>query len=116
MITIVRHMELVMQPSSLTAYSKYTQGPGNKQPNEIEASMTQFRESGADLLVLCSSDAEYFEQGKILIEQIKSTEGDIPVIIAGNPEGISGTGTDYTVHARMNRLEFLQELCSRWLR
>ena len=27
-ITIVRHMELVMQPSSLTAYSKYTQGPG----------------------------------------------------------------------------------------
>ena len=88
----------------------------NKQPNEIEASMTQFRESGADLLVLCSSDAEYFEQGKILIEQIKSTEGDIPVIIAGNPEGISGTGTDYTVHARMNRLEFLQELCSRWLR
>ena len=31
MIKIARHMELVIQPSSLTAYFKYTQGPGKSQ-------------------------------------------------------------------------------------
>lgn len=88
----------------------------NKKPNDIEASMAQFRASEADLLVLCSSDAEYFEQGKTLIEQVKADSSAFPVVIAGNPEGIASTGTDYTIHARMDRLGFLVELCGRWLK
>ena len=87
----------------------------NRKPNDIEASLAQFKASEADLLVLCSSDTEYIQQGKVLLERVKTDSSSYPVIIAGNPGSIASTGADYTIHARMDGLEWLKELCSYWL-
>lgn len=42
--------------------------------------------TGADLIVLCSADAEYLEAGTTLMAKLRSVGCATPVIVAGNPE------------------------------
>jgi methylmalonyl-CoA mutase len=66
--------------------------------------------SDADLIVLCSSDAEYLALAADVIDRLKSLKRDTPVIIAGNPElaeQLRAAGVADFVHLRSNSIEFL---------
>ncbi|MGA3162316.1 MAG: methylmalonyl-CoA mutase family protein [Terracidiphilus sp.] len=69
--------------------------------------------SDADLIVLCSSDAEYLALATEVLARLKSLKREIPVIIAGNPdsaEQLRAAGVADFVHLRSNPIEFL----TRW--
>jgi len=69
--------------------------------------------SDADLIVLCSSDAEYLDLAMEVISRLKSHKREIPVIIAGYPdsaEQLQAAGVADFVHLRSNPIEVL----TRW--
>jgi methylmalonyl-CoA mutase len=69
--------------------------------------------SDADLIVLCSSDAEYLALATEVIARLKALGRKTPVIIAGNPdssEQLQAAGVADFVHLRSNPVEFL----ARW--
>ena len=64
----------------------------------------------ADLIVLCSSDPEYFALAKEVLAKLKTLERKTPVLIAGNPEEaeqMRAAGVADFVHIRTNPIEFL---------
>ena len=64
----------------------------------------------ADLIVLCSADAEYAAQASALLAQLKALGRETPVIVAGNPENaeeLRTAGIADFVHMRTPPLEFL---------
>jgi methylmalonyl-CoA mutase len=64
----------------------------------------------ADLIVLCSSDAEYLEMAKASIAKWKANGGGIPILIAGNPESaeqLRDAGVADFIHIRSNPVETL---------
>ncbi len=64
----------------------------------------------AELVVLCSSDAEYLEMASALLAQMKSLERQTPVLIAGNPETaeqLRAAGVADFIHVRSNPVEVL---------
>jgi methylmalonyl-CoA mutase len=66
--------------------------------------------AGADLIVLCSADAEYAAQASALMAQLRALGRDTPVIVTGNPENaeeLRATGIADFVHLRSQPLEFL---------
>jgi methylmalonyl-CoA mutase len=66
--------------------------------------------SDADLIVLCSSDAEYLALAMEVIARLKSLKRETPVIIAGNPdsaEQLQAAGVADFVHLRSNPIELL---------
>jgi methylmalonyl-CoA mutase len=66
--------------------------------------------SDADLIVLCSSDAEYLAVATEVIARLKALGRNIPVIVAGNPDSIEqlqAAGVADFVHLRSNPIEFL---------
>lgn len=66
--------------------------------------------SDADLLVLCSSDAEYAALAAEVMSDLKRSGRKTPVIIAGNPacvEELCAAGVADFVHIRSNPIEFL---------
>ena len=69
----------------------------------------------ADLIVLCSSDAEYPAIVGQLMSALKGKGHDTPVVVAGNPESaeqLKAAGVVDFVHVRSNPIETL----SRWQR
>ena len=69
--------------------------------------------AGADLIVLCSADAEYAAQASALLAQLRALGRETPVIVAGNPENaeeLRAAGVADFVHVRSQPLEFL----TRW--
>jgi methylmalonyl-CoA mutase len=71
--------------------------------------------SDADLIVLCSSDAEYLALATEVLARLKSLKRETPVIIAGYPdsaEQLQAAGVADFVHLRSNPIEFL----ARWQR
>ncbi len=64
----------------------------------------------ADLIVLCSADAEYAALAASLLAQLRAQGRETPVIIAGNPENatqLRDAGIADFVHVRSQPLEFL---------
>ncbi|MGO9318822.1 MAG: methylmalonyl-CoA mutase family protein [Terracidiphilus sp.] len=69
--------------------------------------------SDADLIVLCSSDAEYLALATEVIARMKVLKREIPIIIAGYPdsaEQLKAAGVADFVHLRSNPIEVL----ARW--
>jgi methylmalonyl-CoA mutase len=67
----------------------------------------------ADLIVLCSSDAEYLGIATLLSSALQSRGRETPMLVAGNPETkehLLAAGVADFVHLRSNPIEFL----SRW--
>ena len=65
---------------------------------------------GADLIVLCSSDAEYPALAGALLSRLKQLGRKTAVIIAGNPESaeaLQAAGVADFVHVRSNPIELL---------
>jgi methylmalonyl-CoA mutase len=66
--------------------------------------------SDADLIVLCSSDAEYLALATEVIARLKALGRKTPVIVAGNPDSIEqlqAAGVSDFVHMRSKPIEFL---------
>lgn len=64
--------------------------------------------AGADIVVLCSSDAEYADYG---IPAFEALAGRAMFVIAGAPEcadKLKEAGIEYFIHVRVNQLETLQ--------
>jgi methylmalonyl-CoA mutase len=64
----------------------------------------------ADVIVLCSADAEYAAQASALLAQLRALGRETQVIVAGNPEnaeGLRAAGIADFVHVRSHPLEFL---------
>jgi methylmalonyl-CoA mutase len=64
----------------------------------------------ADLIVLCSSDAEYLPLAAGVIAELKKLGRETPVIVAGNPESMEqlrAAGVVDFVHIRSNPIELL---------
>lgn len=86
----------------------------NHYPNELDTSSEEFSQSGADILVLCSSDPEYASTGVELIHNARQATQDLTVIIAGKPDNWEETGADSCIYAGMNAYEFLLKLSKDW--
>jgi methylmalonyl-CoA mutase len=66
--------------------------------------------SNADLIVLCSSDAEYLALATELLSRLKSLNRGTPVIIVGYPESVEqlrAAGVADFIHLRSNPIEVL---------
>ena len=66
--------------------------------------------SDADLIVLCSSDAEYLALATEVIARLKALGRKTPVIVAGNPDSVEqlqAAGVADFVHLRSKPIEFL---------
>jgi methylmalonyl-CoA mutase len=66
--------------------------------------------SNADLIVLCSSDAEYLDWPRKLALKLKALGRTTPVIVAGNPESaeqLRAAGVADFIHVRSNPIEVL---------
>jgi methylmalonyl-CoA mutase len=64
----------------------------------------------ADVIVLCSADAEYAALASELMAKLKALERETPVIVAGNPENaeaLKAAGIADFVHVRSRPVEFL---------
>lgn len=71
-----------------------------------------------DLIVLCSSDAEYTALASSLLPELKALGRETPVMVAGNPvstEELKMAGIADFVHARSQPLEFLTKWQERLL-
>lgn len=74
------------------------------------SSIEKIAASDADLIVLCSSDAEYLALASEVLTRLKTLKRETPVIIAGNPdsaEQLRAAGVADFVHLKSNPIEFL---------
>ena len=74
------------------------------------ASVDGIAADGADLIVLCSSDAEYVEMAGALVAVLKAIGRDTPVLVAGNPESVEqlrAAGVADFIYIRSNPIEVL---------
>jgi methylmalonyl-CoA mutase len=70
----------------------------------------EIADSKADLIVLCSSDAEYLSLATDLARALEATGQETPVVIAGNPESaeqLRAAGVADFIHLRSNPVESL---------
>jgi methylmalonyl-CoA mutase len=73
-------------------------------------SVDEIAGSDADLIVLCSSDAEYLDVATKLALKLKALGRTTPVIVAGNPESaeqLRAAGVADFIHVRSNPIEVL---------
>lgn len=77
---------------------------------DIESGVKAAIKSGAEIVVLCSSDPEYTEMAPAA-SQIKQQSPGTQVVVAGNPkeamDELNQAGVDHYVHVRTNVLESL---------
>ncbi len=67
----------------------------------------------ADLIVLCSSDAEYLPLATELFQAMMARGSKAPVVVAGNPETapqLRAAGVTEFIHVRSNPIELLRKL------
>ncbi|MCB1160314.1 MAG: methylmalonyl-CoA mutase, partial [Leptospiraceae bacterium] len=73
-----------------------------------------YLKSGAEILVLCSSDEEYGEMGVSVAKLVKEKKPSAQLIIAGNPaaliDSLKGAGVDDFIHVRTDVLGFLTQM------
>lgn len=73
----------------------------------------QIAEGGADLIVLCSSDAEYLAIAEKLMPILRKQDDGAKVVVAGNPEAaadLRNLGIFEFIHLRSNAIEVLTAL------
>jgi methylmalonyl-CoA mutase len=73
-------------------------------------SASEIANCDADLVVLCSSDAEYLGMATDLAASMKARGSNKPVIVAGNPESaeqLRAAGVADFIHVRSNPIEIL---------
>jgi methylmalonyl-CoA mutase len=85
--------------------------PGFKTGEEgIKAALS----SGAEIIVICSSDEEYPALVPVICPAIKSKNKNIKVIVAGYPkeiiDALKAAGTDDFIHVRTDVVEFLKDM------
>ncbi len=72
------------------------------------------QKSGAEIVVICSSDEEYPELAPAIAKSIKETDPDKIIILAGYPkeiiDSLKAAGVDDFIHIRTNALEFLKQI------
>jgi len=70
-------------------------------------------ESGAEIVVICSSDEEYAAIVPVIIDGIRKVKPGVHVIVAGYPKDIldslKSAGVDDFIHVRCNALETLKK-------
>jgi len=70
-------------------------------------------ESGSKIVVICSSDKEYPAIAPAICEKLKSADGNIRVIIAGNPrehiDELKESGVEDFIHVHSNMLQILRK-------
>lgn len=70
--------------------------------------------SGAEIVVICSSDDEYAEIAPLIAKQLRTRNASIQIILAGYPkellEQLKEAGIDEFIHIRTNVLEFLEKM------
>jgi methylmalonyl-CoA mutase len=77
------------------------------------ADARQIAGTAADLIVICSSDAEYLSIATELLPELRARGIATPVIVAGNPETserLKAVGVSGFIHLRSNPIEFLTKL------
>ena len=77
------------------------------------SSVEEVAAAEAELIVLCSSDAEYLALATELLTKLKALGRKTPVIVAGNPESaeqLTAAGVAEFVHVRSNPIELLAKL------
>ena len=76
----------------------------------VEEGLKVAGKSGAEIIVLCSSDDSYAEAGPLVLEKMK---GKAEIVIAGYPaqsvEMLKEHGLQHFIHSRSNLLEELQK-------
>lgn len=79
----------------------------------LEEGIDAARKTGAEIVVLCSSDGAYAEIGKTVYEAMQNTS---ETVIAGYPKDciidLQGAGLKHFIHMRSNLLETLREFNS----
>lgn len=79
-------------------------------PDEVQNIMNEYK---PDIVVLCSSDEEYFKPGMQYLEAVKAAGGYKAVLIAGNlgenEEKFRDAGISDFIHIRSNALEMIQK-------
>lgn len=76
----------------------------------------QIAASGADLIVLCSSDPEYLPLATELAAALRARGSETPVVVAGNPDTaqqLVAVGIAEFVHLRSNLVDVLSRLQQR---
>jgi len=85
----------------------------NRGFDTIEKGVKAAVKSGAQIVVICSSDKEYPDLAPGIAEQIKTAKPDTRVVIAGYPkeqlDELRKSGVDEFIHARSNALEELRK-------
>jgi methylmalonyl-CoA mutase len=80
--------------------------------SSVEEGIKAAAGSGAEIVVICSSDEEYATIAQPLAEGIKKEKPSVIVMVAGHPAGLVETlkaaGVDDFIHVRSNLLETLQ--------
>ena len=74
---------------------------------------SEVAESDADLIVLCSSDAEYLQFADALMPLLKQRGNEVQVAVAGNPQSakeLQREGIAELIHLRSNAVEVLARL------
>ncbi len=83
--------------------------------DDLDLVKTEAQHHQPDVVVICSSDAEYFGTGKELLATLRASLPNATVIIAGKPEGWETLGADGCIFAGMNAYEFLLQLTTKWV-
>jgi len=80
----------------------------------IDDGLDAVQKSGAEIVVICSSDEEYPELAPAIAKSIKETDPDKIIILAGYPkeiiDSLKAAGVDDFIHIRTNALEFLKQI------
>ncbi|MCK9612185.1 MAG: methylmalonyl-CoA mutase family protein [Bacteroidales bacterium] len=78
---------------------------------DTSSTMDEILLSGANLVVICSSDEEYAQQAGELAKAVKEKDPKITVIVAGFPkelvDQLKNDGVDDFIHMRVNAVETL---------
>lgn len=74
-------------------------------------------ESGAEIVVLCSSDEEYNSDAALIAQLLQKAKQQLILVVAGFPkeevENLKAAGIDEFVHVRSNLLETLEDFQAR---
>lgn len=69
-------------------------------------------ENNPDIIVICSSDAEYFTEGMTVISSLREKYPNAYLLIAGKLENVETLGVDGNIYSGMDVIYFLQTLIS----
>jgi methylmalonyl-CoA mutase len=84
---------------------------------DVQTGATESANSDADIVVMCSSDADYETSAVSFIETFKSINKDKLLVLAGYPEALvadlQNAGVDSFIHIKSNAVEMLTDFQNR---